>query len=498
MRKRYSIVGIGLCLLLAGCQEDVRTSGGDPLFAERDVSTEQHSREASIDILEEQAQRSEREQSILVKVNDFYQNLKAIKLAVNTTVTTDTFNYRKQQMNEEEYAAGGLVQYYAETETDVNGETLKQSFFLTQDEAEDKEEGAVKAYSRMNDYEWKETSNGRMQTIYLHLIKFVLEGSEKFELSDGLGQPLISKKITHEDHLKVLANLLDLPVELTPNAKFDLGFNFQVDEDKGLITNAVFEGTVEDLGTTYQVKVQARPTYDQAFKEVKVDLKQKGAAVETTEEDFLDKFKQGNLLNPLFFYETTLSERGYEEEQQTTWLKLGNYLNQEPHLIVQGKVAEEKLADYQVNYQNKLYGENKDKKVEQVDDKAVNYYANATKQFIEHYDALTTVEQQPDEETGEVTILNYRHQFESDYESFAAAAGAFDVSRLSRDEEALYGIDYIVDKATLRLIGVYYWSVVASDDSIQLITTMRFSSFNDYNPNNFTTNVPATIWEVLK
>lgn len=165
-----------------------------------------------------------------------------------------------------------------------------------------------------------------------------------------------------------------------------------------------------------------------------------------------------------------------------------------------GKIVDKEVKDEMVIYANKRYFE-KDGQVVSEDYPVGNYYDEIVTKFIDSYDVLTVLEEEEaeeGEEKEESDTYRYRHLFEADVEGFKEAAGSVDISGILRDEEAHYGIEYLIDKKTLRLSSVYYWSVIASDESIGVVKTLHFHRFNQYNPNFLEENIPQAVWDSIK
>lgn len=493
LKKMHRLIGLSLAVLLvAACaeQEKQRTSGGDPLFVSNAV-TDNSSRETSVDIAEEQAKRTEREKQIATKVVTFFENLKGMKLSIDTSIQSKDFKFNKHQSNQEQYGAGTVQRYYVETETNVNDTKHVQFFYLEGQEKKD-DKPTEKFYARTPSSEWQETVAGRTQPIYLYFAKLLLEGNEAWTITEGVGQPYISKKLETSNLLTMLPESFDFPFVLSPEAVTEATINFQVDEETGLIGAGTIEGIVTDLGETYTYKIQMRTQYDAEFKEVTVDLSQKPEVLEVTPENFLEQFKKVNEANALTFYESHLTDTNYEDTK--VQVLYGTYLNGKPHLSILGTIADEKIDKYELLYNGKIYSEH-DGKVDVVEYPFINYYANAVEQFTKHYDELILTENPTEEET---TTDTYRYQIDDDFDTYVGVAGLIDVTSLKREGSARYAIDFVINRTTLQLEAVYYWSVVPEDEAVQVVKTVGFNNFNGINPNLVKQHISTAIWEALK
>ncbi|MDO4432651.1 MAG: hypothetical protein Q4B80_04960 [Aerococcaceae bacterium] len=495
MKKNKSLLMLSALFLLAACSQqssqEAPLTGGNKIF--EDVSSSVDSAQASSSEEEsgEQVSYSEDVHRLVAQVSQAYRNLKSLKMTVDTTVKNDALNYFKSQSNHEQYGAGTLQRSYSEVQTKVDNETFLQSFYSTTEE-----DGKMKLYIRTNAEKWQE-SGARKQTLYIDFIKYLLEGKDEVTLAED--QPILTKKITDAEQVKTLTAALDIPVWLSPNAQYDLTMHFHVDEATGHLSNVMVEGSITDLGQTYEVSVVAFPTPDEKFEAVKVNLEEASEPLKVEEGKFLEQFQAANLTKAVTFYDMVIGNTHYEDEN-VSLVSLSVWGNTIP-FAKYGKIVEQEVKDETLIYANKRYFE-KAGQVTSEDFPIGNYYADSVAKFIASYDVLTLLEEEEEAEEGEEKeesdTYRYRHLFEADVEGFKEAAGAVDISGILRDEEAHYGIEYLIDKKTLRLSSVYYWSVIASDESIGVVKTLHFHRFNQYNPNFLEENIPQAVWDSIK
>ena len=117
----------------------------------------------------------------------------------------------------------------------------------------------------------------------------------------------------------------------------------------------------------------------------------------------------------------------------------------------------------------------------------IDFYDLAVKSLIDHSDQVQTFNPtdeagQPINDPASATTTTYRLTFENDYDGLAKLAGAIDISNLKREGEAVYGVDYVVNKASLDLEGFYLWSLTAEDTAITHVNRYSFRHLNQQAP----------------
>lgn len=474
------ILLLSLVSILSGCVDlapvkPTRSTGGNSLYGD---TTEPLNDETTyeVDIAGQFQQQNERAQQLMNLASQRFSNLTKVALEVTTKANVQGTEIVKQQRNEEVYQEGSLSDYFIDATQTVQGETLHQGVILQ----------GEKNYRQALNGQWIETaSEGRNGILYLYLVKLLFEGQDQWEVSDGLSVATVRKQINDATVLSGIETLLDVPVIVSPQAKKSVTLDYQIDEETGDILVALVNMTIEDLNQTTTMSVQARINSEATFEDWVVDTSE----VETAaEDDFIAAFQKANQTKALTYYETYVNEVSGEEIERQ--LILGNYIADTPYMLLQGRIADESFQDVSVTIDGQKFSQ-VEEQVTVESDTALNLYALYVDAFVNHYDQLTLLEDDGSQES------TYRLFYEYDFESFQSVAGALDVSRLQNSDTVAYGVDFKVDAKTNELLGVFFWSVGETEESVSQLTTVSFSGLNVNNPNQVSGNISEDIWKTI-
>ncbi|MBK0348108.1 hypothetical protein JDW15_05550 [Aerococcaceae bacterium zg-ZJ1578] len=480
---KKSVVLLGTCML-AGCV-DLRpvkpgSTGGNPITGE-DKKVNRSDDDYSTDFAVEKQKQTEQVNQLMSLISAHYSKISKAEMDVATETTWNDKTVTSHLKTQEKYEEGTLKGYYIENETKAADESIKQEYYYN----------GEKYFLNVDKMAWQELKGStKTPTVYLYLVKLMLEGNDVIEVEDGLSQLHMTKKVTDAELLESIYQYIDFPMMLTPNATKTVTLDYQVDDENGAISVATIRLEANDLGQTIQHSVQIRTNTNAEFADWKIDTAAEFAGVDTESAEFAQYFKEKNPTKALTYYELYTNQIDGDDTQTT--LVLGNYFAGVPYMAVEGTVKDSELSDTSLIAQQKRYALDKEN-VATSDVTFENYYEYFVNRVLEKYDVLDALE--VDEES-DVYVL--RELFEYDLESFQAAAGKVDISHLVREGEAIYGVDYRIDRKTQQLVSVYLWVATPGEGSVSTLTTLNFSRFNAINPNLVLGNIDKKLWDVLK
>ena len=484
MKKTSVLLSLLACFVLAGCQEaDIKQSSrGNPLFVAEE-STGSGSDSADVNVEDEAAKYTEEQRALLSKVYDYYQAAKALKLSVE--VKDETGSVRQVQTNQEVYDNGTLKRYVADYETQAGEQSQRFSTYYD----------GSKHYVMAPGTKWQEGANVKTATVYHALIDLLLGGKDNLNLDQGVSQPMMTKKITDPEQLKQLRGYVDLPVVLTPQAELTAEANYQIDAETGRILTVGLNIGVTDLGQTSQYKVWLDTTeLEEADSVAKVDLEAEPIAVEASaDSDALSRFKAANPVAAVTNYELIWAQQSGDDTAQI-WRQYVSRHQSDAQAVAETEIKDKTEQAYQLLMAGKRWVLDEAGEVTSQEATLSDMYAEYVQAFINQYDQLKPVETEADD----AKSTTYRLEFENDPEAFKAAAGSMNTTNLVRDKEALYRLEYVVNKQTSQLEEVYFWSVTAEDDKVRYINSLRFGQINQLPARLWEVLVDAKIWEAVK
>ncbi|MBD3949863.1 hypothetical protein I4Q36_01755 [Tuanshanicoccus lijuaniae] len=479
---KKSMVLMGTCML-AGCVDlspvKPGSTGGNSLTGEEEQVTRSED-DYKTDIATDKEKQTERANQLMNLISAYYSKMSKAEMDITNETKWNDQTLTTKSKTQEKYQDGAIKGYYVVDETKAADETVKQEYYYNGD----------KYFLNVNQTAWQELKGStKTPTIYLYLVKLMLEGNDLVDVEEGLSQLHMRKTVTDASLIESIYQYVDFPMMLTPNAQKKVTLDYQIDETNGAITVATLTLETKDLGQTMQHKVNIRTNTNAEFADWKIDTAAKFAGVDTESSEFAKYFKAMNPTKAFTYFETYTNIINGDDVKAT--LSLGNYLAGVPYMAVEGTVKDSELKDARLIAQQKRYTM-KDGKVNSSDAVVANHYTYFVNRVLEKYDALNKLES---EEESEVYAL--RELFENDVESFKAAAGKADVSHLIREGEAVYGIDYRIDKKTQQLVSVYLWATTPGEEKVSTLTTLNFSRFNAVNPNLVLGNIDKKFWEAL-
>ena len=325
---------------------------------------------------------------------------------------------------------------------------------------------------------------------YLYWAKLLIEGEDSSVLDAEApqGQWRISKTVTNPDLIQGLVGLLDLPESFSAQATYQADLTYLVDSETGQMLEAALKLTVTDGESShvYQVKSTSKVPEESTTKDsLKPDLEAQASPLEVAEGQWLEAFKAANPTQAISTYEVT--EGRQAGDQDSNLLYLTNSQNGQVLAQAIGTIQDKQIKGYQYQLGQKRYSKTEDGSLKEESVEPIDFYYLAVRSLIDHSDQVQTFN--PTDEAGQpindptsATTTTYRLTFENDYDGLAKLAGAIDISNLKREGEAVYGVDYVVNKASLELEGFYLWSLTAEDTAITHVNRYSFRHLNQQAP----------------
>lgn len=470
MKKSTIISFLSVACLLAACQTKPRDAaqGGDALYGPPESATSQ----SSLDEATRQRYQA------LNKVHEFYEKLSAVQ--VKTSLNQEGGDWQSVADSQQFYEAGALEAYRSKTVTTFKDAHYDLEFYFDGDHH----------YVASPHAAWSQNDNAKNSMSYLYWAKLLIEGEDSSVLDDEApqGQWRINKTVTNPDLIQGLVGLLDLPESFSAQATYQADLTYLVDSETGQMLEAALKLTVTDGESShvYQAKSTSQVLEESTTKDsLKPDLEAQASPLEVAEGQWLEAFKAANPTQAISTYEVT--EGRQAGDQDSNLLYLTNSQNGQVLAQAIGIIQDKQIKGYQYQLGQKRYSKAEDGSLKEETMEPIDFYYLAVQSLIDHSDQVQTFNPtdeagQPINDPASATTTTYRLTFENDYDGLAKLAGAIDISNLKREGEAVYGVDYVVNKASLELEGFYLWSLTAEDTAITHVNRYSFRHLNQQAP----------------
>ncbi|AMB98808.1 hypothetical protein AWM75_01830 [Aerococcus urinaehominis] len=448
---------------------------------------------------DQQANLEQFDQATLSDTNNVtaYKALVSQHLGQLEEVATDfNINYdingeviSRQQTNKERFKEGNITAYTVELTDQVDDQTSQTQYYYDGSAGE-----KGKGYIKVDQGGFQETDLANTAPTYLQLIQWLIAGEDQWQGVEEDDQVTVQKVITDDEILDQLRVLIDTPVLVTPSAQDQALLTYQLDQS-GAIKQAHIEYVIEDQGKTYRVGLEATPTFSKLGDQplANPDLDQNKQA-DIDKNQLADQFKQANPAAATRYYEmTTMNTIGSQAGEGETRVVIVNAINNQPLAELASKVENNKVGQYQLNYDGRDYALDQGQ-VKVTDRSTTDYYGHFVNLFMDQLasDDLVAIDGSQD------GVYNYRKLYENDFVNFDKDTPGIDVKSLEKNEEAIYALDYLIDAKSGRLVGVYLWAATAGQTEINETLALTFNNFNATNINVLAPSVDDKIWQALE
>lgn len=458
-RKKY--LGFLALSLLAGCQYLPK------------LSESTHPSQLSPD----QVADIYHQEQLFLAIDQHVGQLAGVQMTVHTQVDLDGNTVIKDQKSTENYDQGQLTGLYMASQS---SQAIAEEVLINEGEY---------AHRYLN-RDWVQLpSQTKLPLSYSSLLNSLILGQDPVQVVSDLEAPIyqVEKKLTAPQLLSDLPWMLDLPMMVSPQADIQAQASYQVDKALGQIQSAKLHITVEDLGKTYVVDISSQVSFSDQVHDLD-SLVSKNDDNQDLQAMDLEAFNQANPASSLTYYEM-VTHTSLPHEADTAYLHIFNPWLDQPHLELRAPLEGENLDPLDLVYQNQIYGLRQDQLIQE-DYSQVHPYHYFVRHFTEVYDDLIAIEGDPDQD------YTYREIFEDNFDGFQKAVGQLDVTPLSREDFALYAIDYHLDPTNLTLTHVTLWSLTEADEEeVDHVISLAFSHFNLYSPQAYSDQLDPALWQ---
>lgn len=449
-------------LILAGCQQIMENVQNSP------------------DSLspEEVAQIYNQEQ-MMIAMNNHLENLSKSQSTIKSTFNYGDLTMIKSQENFETYQEQSLSGYEIQTTVSENGNTLNEQFVWN-------ESGYHTQFHNDTFVTTKQTN--RQPYVFLNFLQFLVTGEDAWEVEEmDDNTSRVTKKFEDPEVAKQLGLYLDLPIIISPNAEYQIEINYLMGNETGVIHSGIVNATIEDLGNEYKI---AHELVDAQFNDeaqaLNIDINAKNTV---NGNGFVEQFTQANPIQLFTNYDMQLIRTENDETIEELFIT-SNTLRTNPYMELLAPISEDGIGDFGTVYEDALYYLEGDD-VQSGERHLFNAYAYFANRILDQYENLEEIE------SGNDSILYYREVFEYDFDALTQAVGQAQINHFSTDLNNFYGIDYIIDNQTKRLINIVIWNGSDESDVINTTTGYYIGSLNLHNPSLLGGQIHQNIWDAM-
>lgn len=419
------------------------------------------------------------QEQLYLAISDNINNLEQVQSEIKTTFQYDDKTIAKTQENFEQYEEQTLSNYEIQSQTDTDSQSLNETF-IAKDAA---------YYHQVQNAPYLKTDQPTRQPfIYLNFLQFLLNENIKWETVTEENRVLeASAEINDPEITKELAPFLDLPVIVSPEAKYTLTVNYSFNPETGAIEKGNITGVIEDLGNQFNIQHELTSVhYNNAANALGLDV---NATPMTLSDDFLTAFKEANPTEAITNYEIQRIRTDAEGTIDEMFITQ-NTLTAEPYIDLISTINNEEAESFGVGFQSTFY-EQRDEEVQEHEWATFNPYHHFTQRILTQYNSLEEVE-------SEEGILTYREFFNDDLNALKEATDRASVDQFKDNDQQIYGIDYHIDAETHRLLNVIIWNGEVTESTVNVTTSYAFGNLNPYTLNLLSNQLNPQILEAIQ
>lgn len=428
--------------------------------------------------LEEVSQIYNQEQMML-SLNNHLETLDQSRSTIQTTFTYEDLEMIKSQENFESYQDLSLSGYEIQTTVSEGDKTLNEAFVW--------DEAGYHTQFHNDPFITTDQTN-RQPYVYLNFLQFLVANEDTWNTEDvDENTARVTKIFTAPEIARELGLFIDLPVIISPNTEYEIEINYLMDKESGVINSGTVSGTVKDLGKEFRVTHELVETqFNENAESLNINLEEEATV---NNDDFVTQFGSNNPTELITNYDLQLIRTNNGETIEEQFLSV-NTLRESPYMELIAPLVEEGIGSFGTVYENTYYYVDNDD-VQSTDRNLFNAYSHFVQRIIEQHDQLAPVE------SGDSNILYYREIFGDDFSALTEAVGDAHIDQFSNEENNLYGIDYIIDNNSKRLLNAVIWNGSDQSEVIDTTTGYYFGDLNLHTPSLLGGQIDQSIWDEM-
>ncbi|MBG9988643.1 hypothetical protein HZY88_06610 [Aerococcaceae bacterium DSM 111176] len=427
----------------------------------------------------EEASQIYNQDKMILAMNNHLESLDQSQSTIQTTFTFEDLEMVKSQENFESYQDLSLSGYEIQTTVSDDGEILNEQFVW--------DDAGYHTQFHNEPFITTDQTN-RQPYVYLNFLQFLVASDDTWIVEDiDENTAKVTKEFADPEMARELGLFIDLPVIVSPNAEYEIAIEYLMDKELGVINSGTVNGTVKDLGKFFQVTHELVETqFNENAESLNIDFEEEA---DNNNDDFVTQFNSANPIDLITNYDMQLirTENGETIEEQFI---SANTLRQSPYMELIAPLVEEGIGSFGTVYENTYYYVDNDD-VQSTDRNLFNAYSHFVQRIIEQHDQLAPVE------SGDSNILYYREIFGDDFSALTEAVGDAHIDQFSNEENNLYGIDYIIDNNSKRLLNAVIWNGSDQSEVIDTTTGYYFGDLNLHTPSLLGGQIDQSIWDEM-